>query len=68
MEFIAAITGQYFVLHLGRHAQGITINFEHVGGCNGVFGNVEVLDVAQQKLEGVADTAVAFNHTFQDFV
>ena len=55
-------------MQLGRTAQGVAVDLQHLLQGHGVSGWVKVADVGQQKFKRVADAAVGVHHTGEDFV
>ncbi len=68
MEFVARVIRDDFILQFLRQCQSISVYFQPLVCRHGMLCGVKIGDVRQQKTQCVADAAVAFHYTFENFI
>ena len=68
MELIHLVVRQDVGLQLGRAAERVAVDLQHLRQRHAVGGGVEVAHIGQQKTQRVADAAVGVYHPRQDLV
>ena len=68
MELIHLVMRQDIGLQLGRAAQRVAVDLQHLLQRHGILPGVEVAGIGKQELECVADAPVGVHHTRQDLV
>ena len=68
VEFINLVMRQDVGLQLRGAADGVAVDFQHVGQRHGIRRWVEIADVGEQKAQRVADAAVSIDDAGQNLV